>query len=440
MPPTSGEKGAAVTTASAILNCPAAKSDEEAGGNSLMQANGPSRGDDDLGDIPECLDRRRRPFTGVTDITKAGNKRAPVVAELDAGREGGARRTSDKANGAAAKPTLTLSEWLSRDLPEPDFLLGELLSTTSRLLIVGPTGLGKTMFGLAVAFAIAGNKGFLHWAARRSGHVLYVDGEMSVRLMKRRLLDTVDRAGIKPEGLYILSREDFPDMPPLNSKEGQNWFDDKIAQVGPFDLVIFDNIQALLVGDMKDEEQWAKILDWVRDLTRRSIGQVWFHHTGHDETRSYGSKAREWQFDSVALMERVDTEDDLAFTLKFTKVRGRTPENRADFQSVTIQLVGDQWTLGKPTPKARMRSPAQRRALDALVSITAERGTELPASFALPQSLRGVTVEAWKAELFTKGIIDNRGSNPRRAFADLRNGLKHKGLIAEREGLIWQIS
>jgi ParB/Sulfiredoxin domain len=34
---------------------------KEAVGKSLMQANGSSRGDDDLGDIPEFLDRRRRP-------------------------------------------------------------------------------------------------------------------------------------------------------------------------------------------------------------------------------------------------------------------------------------------------------------------------------------------------------------------------------------------
>ena len=32
----------------------------------------------------------------------------------------------------------------------------------------------------------------------------------------------------------------------------------------------------------------------------RSIGQMWFHHTGHDESKSYGSKAREWQMDTVA--------------------------------------------------------------------------------------------------------------------------------------------
>jgi AAA domain-containing protein len=85
-----------------------------------------------------------------------------------------------------AAPPLTLAEWLARDLPEPDRLLGDLLTTTSRVLIVGPTGLGKTMFGLAVAMVLVTNKAFLHWKAGRKCRVLYVDGEMSARLMKRR--------------------------------------------------------------------------------------------------------------------------------------------------------------------------------------------------------------------------------------------------------------
>ena len=259
-------------------------------------------------------------------------------------------------NGYDKAPPLWLSEWLERDdLAEPDFLLGNLLSTTTRLLIVGPTGLGKTMFGLAVAIAIASNKGFLKWCARRVGRVLYIDGEMSRRELRRRLRDAVRREGAG-DYLAILSKEDHPGLPPLNTKEGQKWLDAFIKNNGPFDLVIFDNIQALLVGDMKDEEQWSSLLPWVRDLTRRCIGQVWFHHTGHDESRSYGSKAREWQMDTVALMERVELPGtDLAFSLKFTKARERTSASRSDFEPVTMALTGDEWSCDRtPPPKKEL--------------------------------------------------------------------------------------
>ena len=240
----------------------------------------------------------------------------------------------------------SLDAWLEREIPEADWLLGELLSTTSRVMIVGPTGLGKTMFGLAVAFAVAGNKSFLHWRAGRPARVLYVDGEMSRRVMKRRLGDAVRRGG-KPDGLSILSREDFPNMPPLNQPQGQRWMDAFIAKHGPFDLIVFDNIQALLVGEMKEEDSWGSVLPWVKSLTRRSIGQIWFHHTGHDEGQGYGTKTREWMMDVVALMKRVeDKAADLAFTLEFAKARERDRDNRADFEPVTLRLVDDAWEAG----------------------------------------------------------------------------------------------
>ena len=61
---------------------------------------------------------------------------------------------------------------------------------------------------------------------------------------------------------------------------------------------------------------------WVRSLTRRRVGQIWLHHTGHNESHCYGTKTREWQMDTCILMKRVDTDsDDLTFSLEFTKAR-----------------------------------------------------------------------------------------------------------------------
>ena len=51
-------------------------------------------------------------------------------------------------------PILTLAEWLERDLPVADPILGHWLTTTSRVLLTAPTGLGKTMLGVSVGFAI----------------------------------------------------------------------------------------------------------------------------------------------------------------------------------------------------------------------------------------------------------------------------------------------
>jgi KaiC/GvpD/RAD55 family RecA-like ATPase len=351
------------------------------------------------------------------------------------------RERERAANGPDPSPPLTLAQWLERDLPEPDRVLGDLLSTTSRVLIVGPTGLGKTMFGIAAAMAMAEGQAFLHWRAGRKCRVLYVDGEISRREMKRRLRDAVRRAGAKPDGLCILSTEDYQDMPPLNTPRGQKWFDAFIEDHGGFDFIIFDNVQAFLAGNMKEEEQWAAILPWVRSLTRRSIGQIWFHHTGHSEDRSYGSKAREWQMDAVALMERVEIPGaDLAFTLKFTKARERSPENRADFEPVTMSLKGGKWTYEKTEKASSGRlSDRQQLAFEALVSLATEHGDPLPASYELPQGILAVSVTAFKNEMLARGVVNSEASNPRARLHEIINGLKRHHVAGERDGRIWPI-
>src|SRR6516165_7234795 len=254
-----------------------------------------------------------------------------------------------KPNGLDQQTILALlsgSAWLTRDIPKPDFLLGELLSTTCRVEVVGPTGLGKTNILLAITFAIADGADFQHWkGSGKPRRVLFIDGEMSRRLAKERLEDAARRHGGMPGALFYFNREDFPNFEPLNTEAGQKYIDYLIEQLSGIDLAIFDNIQALIGGDMKDEEPWQDTLPWVRDLTRRSIGQIWAHHTGHDETRAYGTKTREWQLDTVVLLERVEQPSaDIAFQMKFTKARERRPDNRADFEPAVITLVDDRWT------------------------------------------------------------------------------------------------
>jgi hypothetical protein len=246
-------------------------------------------------------------------------------------------------------PPLTLDEWRSRDLPDPDFIMGYWLTTTSRMLITAATGIGKTNFGLALGMRVAAGMVFLHWQGRRKARVLYIDGEMSRRLLRQRVLDEERRLGITPENFFALSHEDIKGFKPLNTIEGQAWMDALIEKLGGIDLVIADNIMCLTVGDMKDPEPWRQTMPWVLSLTKRVVGQVWIHHTGHDESRSYGDKTREWGLDTVAHFDVVKRDDtDVSFLMTFKKARERTPATRFDFQDVKIALVDDRWDTNSP--------------------------------------------------------------------------------------------
>lgn len=341
-----------------------------------------------------------------------GEDDEPLVAELgdeQAGQDPPPAENPDEYGFASDHageqttdwPPLTIEEWLARDLPEPDFIMGNWLSTTTRALLVGPTGLGKTNLGLALALHMAAGKIFLHWRGRRPCKVLYVDGEMARRLFRQRIEDAVNRLGERPEGFHALSHEDVEKFAPLNTAAGQAYIERLIAEIKP-DFIVFNSIMCLLAGEMKEGQSWAAIMPWVRSLTRRRIGQLWLHHTGHDESRSYGDKTKEWQLDTVMHMEPIDREDaDVSFALEFRKARERTPATRADFQRVRIAIVGDEWTVDVTAAvRPGHVSPIGQKFLQALHNALAGDTT------AQRYGRRAVTLELWKAECFAIGILD----------------------------------
>ncbi|OKO75122.1 hypothetical protein AC629_34355 [Bradyrhizobium sp. NAS80.1] len=344
---------------------------------------------------------------------------------------------------------LTLEEWRHRDLPTPDYLLGEVLSTTSRGVMSAPTGLGKSNAAIAIGMRMAAGASFLHWEGRRPAKVLYIDGEMSRRLLKQRLLaeevrllgETSEqvREQFNPAGFHALSTEDIPNFNPLNTRPGQMAIERIIAEMGGCDFVIFDNVMSLISGSMVDEEAWAQTLPWVKSLTKRGIGQLWIHHTGHDETKGYGTKTREWQMDVVIHLtkaERADT--DVSFKLEFRKARERRPDNREDFQPVNIFLVNDRWDGDAQSGSQRPKrvTPMARKYLEALQNVVA--GGEQPKSKRL-HGEHAVHSDDWKAECELLGLLDrNEAKNAYRAkFSKYRAELVAANLVACEGDYTW---
>jgi AAA domain len=163
---------------------------------------------------------------------------------------------------------LTVDEWKARELPPPDRLLGEWLTTTSRVYMSADTGLGKTSLGMAIAAHLGAGLDFLRWRCHRRAQVLYIGGEMSRRLFKRRIDEAVTRLGAPSPGARFLSKEDIEIFPPLNTPAGLAFLTQIIDSSGGIDLIIFDNIMAPLVGDQKDELSWNAILPLLSALTK----------------------------------------------------------------------------------------------------------------------------------------------------------------------------
>ncbi len=341
--------------------------------------------------------------------------------------------TSAAAEEPGSANPLSVASWLARDLPPPDFLLGELFSTTSRVELIGPTGLGKTMFALAAAFAIALGRGFLHWRGGKPRRVLYIDGEMPSRLIKARLQDEVRRwGGVVPEPLFVLARDATEQMPPLNTLAGQDFVEQKIKQLGGVDFIVFDNMQSLLAGSMRDEEAWRATQGWVLRLTQRHIGQLWVHHTGHNEDHGYGPKMIEWSLSTTMLMGRVARpEADVAFRLEFPKARERTPDNRADFEPVVVTLAGDTWNAERGAPR---RPPGRARAFTLLCDLVESGGLMNKAG------KKVTTMDTWQGAWIEAERATNPDAKEESLARTFRRATKDLEGMFEQEGqLVWLI-
>jgi putative DNA primase/helicase len=310
---------------------------------------------------------------------KLGQHSAKVFAELWAERDKEeAEREREKHPYPGLAEALSATSWLQRTDPPPDRLLGDLITTTIRVFLVGLTGLGKTMLGLAIGIVMALGQPFCHWRTHRPARVLYIDGEMPVELIIQRTRDAARRAGKGDTipNLMIYSVEDaekwaerWPELgviEPLNTEAGHE-FIYRLCDATKPDVVIFDNVQSLILGVQKEEETWAGVNPMLQGLTKRRIGQVYLDHA-NQSGRQYGTITKGWRADAVGIMSPPDVApddpDETAFVLTFDpaqhgKCRRRTPENWQDFATCIFRLRGDEWS-SEPAGTAN-RSADDRR-------------------------------------------------------------------------------
>jgi AAA domain len=342
---------------------------------------------------------------------------------------------------------LVLSAWLDRNIPERDYLLGDVMCTTSRWFVIGETGIGKTLFGCEMGAVTAAGASFLSWEARRPSRVMFIDGELPVETFKERmeLIATRYRRDIS---FYGYNREDLglDGMPPLNTPAGQAWLRREIEAIKP-DVILFDSIMCLLVGPMQEEATWAPMKPLVCELSSRRIAQVWFNHA-NDLGKSFGDKTREWEMDTVAKLSKVEG-DETAIRLEFLKARLRTPKTAAQFAPLIIH-PSDDWRF----ENAKSASGGKNRGdvemiRDEFVKVYDGLADGVAKSLGLDgrSSVRKVPTAAIREELKDRGLLDtdekgniervsrNHFSRAKKLLLVRRGGA---AIFVERKGEIWR--
>jgi hypothetical protein len=199
------------------------------------------------------------------------------------------------------------------------------------------------------------------------------------------------------------------------------------------------------------DESLAKDQNIALANLRRVLDHVPIHiagigHTGKDENRGErGSNARLADVDLL-----VHVSGDVIKTATVRKANDQPEDALTSFRLEPFDFGLDEdgdpfrtYILSSEiiagVKADRPLSDQQRLALEVLTEATLSRGRNAPAEYQLPHGIRVVPADDWKAQLFSRKVLDPNAKNPRARFHELCIRLAAKKLIGVRDDVIWTV-
>jgi AAA domain len=250
----------------------------------------------------------------------------------------------------------TLKQLLASTFKDRQHLLFPWLREQESCMVYAAAGVGKSMFALSAALAIAGGGMFLGWKSddKKTGNgwrVLYVDGEMHIGDIQERarlLLDAVPGLNreMVGENLSFLARqhqEPLALFPSITEPVGMTFMRERVTK-GPFDLVILDNFSTL--GEVEDENaasSFNAIQQFLLNLKVQGVATMLVHHANKTGEDFRGSSKLAATFETIIMLERLkeETEHGAAqFRVRWDKVRAGGPSRKV--QGIVAKLVTEE--------------------------------------------------------------------------------------------------
>src|SRR5262249_26858531 len=265
-----------------------------------------------------------------------------------------------RPSGAPSARPLTAAEFLGLQLPPRKTIVSPWLPAKGVAMIYSRRGVGKTLFGLTSAYAIAVGAGFLGFGIEGPRKMLYVDGEMPAQAMQERLAAIINGFPGQPptnEHFRILASDLTKlGLPDLGSTEGQAWFD---ARIGDAEVVIIDNISTLVRSGAENEaESWVPVQTWALRHRRQGRAVILLHHAGKTGAQR-GTSKREDVLDTViSLRHPADYSPDQGarFEVHFEKCRGFYGDGAQPFEArYEVRDGAALWTRTEITDAERTR-------------------------------------------------------------------------------------
>jgi hypothetical protein len=224
-----------------------------------------------------------------------------------------------------------------------------------------------------------------------------------------------------------------------------------LIDVDPVSVVLDTVNRSLRGSESSDEDMSAYIraADTIREEYQCAVPFV--HHCGIDGTRPRGHTSLPGAVEAQLACKR-DGADNIIVDVELMKdgPQGEVLASKLEVMKVGIDEDGDDITSCiivpiedfKPSAntKSRKLSDRDKLALDALDEVSVTGGKPPPPSMQLPVAVRVVSLEAWRTEVLARGIIDRESANPRTDFNRIKTKLTSRGLIGERDNLVWRAS
>jgi AAA domain len=337
----------------------------------------------------------------------------------------------------------------------PRTLIKGVLPYQGIAFIGGQSGAGKTFLAGHMAVCLGSASPFFgRTVHERVGvGILAAEGTES---MGNRLTAAAKAVGLDIRKLPIAWRGSAP----LKSEKDVEGFGEQLLELGRyltaqynvrFGVAILDTVAATF--DMDDEDsnsEVAKAIKKMRHLSAKFNGLVVpIHHYGKTATTGLrGGSAWRAGADVVlsVLCDRNELTGEVSNRqLALAKARDGIEGPIAPFDLTFAELGKD----GDEPFGTLIVQPSERPTKRASKSLTAEMKLALtalancdsikpPPDFPAADGILLVDIKRWRAELFSRGILDKDAANPRQDFKRLKDKLQVLNEIGVHDGYVWK--
>ena len=250
--------------------------------------------------------------------------------------------------------TLSVRELNAMKFKKPDHLLAPWFIAGESVMVFSPPGVGKSLFAMSTAIAVAGAGSFLGWKAHEGRKVLLIDGEMPLSVLRDRT--QMLAPGIIPSGVDQ-GWQDRLDIMPRMHPDGcsefvnlcdQDWRDmlSEKAVREKYDLIILDNLSVL--ADVVDENSAGRmhsIVEFLLELKRAGVAIMLIHHAGKNEraTTARGSSKLNTSFENIISLQHQGSGVPLGCEFKLTWTKRRNVARAEDAHPIAVKLIDGQW-------------------------------------------------------------------------------------------------